>query len=91
MVKRRFENKHPSASIWLFVKTVPGPPNDVVSHRLCQILVDPRGIQEVTEHHEILWPLVLPLLAFLYVRLVAGNRFLERAGWGTRIIRRWKS
>ena len=60
MVMRRFENEHSSAPIWLFVETVPSPPNNFVPHRTCQVLADSRRVQEVTEHHKILWPLVLP-------------------------------
>jgi hypothetical protein len=92
MMKRRFENEHPSASVWLFVETVPGPPNNFVPHRFRQVLVDSRRVQEVTEHHKILWPLVLPLLALLHASLlITGNWFLGQAGWGAGITRWWES
>ena len=74
IMKRRFEHENPSAPIRLFVETVPSLPNDLVSHRFRQVLANPRVVQEVTEHHKILWPLVLPFLALLHVRLLfAGN------------------
>ena len=77
-MKGRFKNEDPPASIWLFIETTSSPPNDFVPHRLRQVLADPRGVQEVTEHHDVLRPLVLPLLTFLYVcLLVTDNRSLE--------------
>jgi hypothetical protein len=92
MMVRCFENEYPSASIRLFVETVSSPPNNFVSHCFCQVLVDPRGAQEVTEHHKILRPLVLPLLTLLYVCLLAtSDQFLGWAGWGVGIARRWES
>lgn len=72
-MKGCFENEHPSASVWLFVETVPGPPNNFVSHRFRQVLVDSRGVQEVTEHNKVLWPLVLPLLTLLHARLLIAD------------------
>ena len=73
IVKGRFENEHSSASLWLFVEPEPFPPNDFIPHRFCQVLADPGGVQEVTEHYEIFWPFVLPLPALLQAGLLATD------------------
>ena len=74
-MKRRFEYENPSTPIWLFVETVSSLPNNLVPHRFRQVLVNPGVVEEVTEHHKIFWPLVIPLVALLHVHLFASDRF----------------
>ena len=92
MVKGCLENEDSSASLWFFIDTVPGPPSDAVSHRFCQVLADPGGIQEVTEHYKVFGPLVLPLIAFFHVYLLtADDQPLGQTRRGTGVARRWES
>lgn len=73
VMKGRFEDENASGAVWLFVEAIPGPPNDFVPHRLRQVVADAGGVQEVAEHHEILWPFVLPPFALLLLLLLTAD------------------